>query len=81
MTTRQAVAELARARGPLAAGSFRSVIFEADGRLSFHDHADLATARAHADDAASERWDGTVDAYVVDDRFEIVHTGEHYAER
>lgn len=81
MTTRQTAAERARAKGPLAAGSFRSVVFEADGRLSFHDHTDLASARVHADDAASERWDGVVIAYVLDDRFEIVHTGKHYAER
>jgi len=75
------VAALARGQGQLLPGSFRSVVFEADARVRFHDHADLAGACRHADDAASERWDGIVLAYVVDHEFSVVYAGKHYAER
>jgi hypothetical protein len=49
--------------------------------MSYHDHADFESACAHADDAASEREHGIVHAYVLDDRFAVVHIGKHYAER
>lgn len=56
------------------------MVYEADGRLSFTDHPLLGAACGHADDAASERWDGIVSAYVVDHQFSVVHTGKHYGE-
>lgn len=73
--------ELGLREGPVLAGRFRVVIYEADGRVTICDHDDLAAARAHADDAASETEDGVVIAVVFDDRFEPVHRGTHYALR
>ena len=70
--------EQARRFGPIVAGRFRTLVHEADGRTSARDHDDLATAKTHADDAASEGWDGIVTAYVLDETFAIVHVGSHY---
>lgn len=74
-------AELARRQGPLAAGAFRSVVCEADGRFTFRDHVDLEGARTYADDAATESEDGIVLAFVFDHEFELVHEGRHPLER
>jgi hypothetical protein len=78
---RETLAELARSQGPLAAGAFRSVVCEADGRATFRDHRDLEGARIYADDAASERELGIVLACVFDHGFALVYRGRHYAER
>ena len=68
----------ARAAGPLAAGFYRVVVSEPDGRLSVHDAPDLDAARAHADDAASETEHGVVLSWVFDHTFRIAHVGKHY---
>lgn len=74
----QRAIEDARRLGPVVAGGFRTLVYEADGRTTSCDHRDLATAKTHADDAASEGWGGFVSAYVLDDAFRVVHVGRHY---
>jgi hypothetical protein len=68
----------ARAAGPIAAGSFRVVVFEADGRVHVRDFDELEAARRYADDAASEAEVGVVTSSVLDDQLRVVHRGEHY---
>ena len=68
----------ARSHGPLSAGHFRVVVYEASSRVTFHDFSARALAERYANDAASETEDGIVLAYVVDSSFRIVHTGKHY---
>lgn len=64
-------AALARARGPLAPGHFRTLVLEPDGRINHQDHADLAVAQRHAADARYEP-DQPL-AYVFDEHFEPQH--------
>ncbi|MBK7580741.1 MAG: hypothetical protein IPI67_11095 [Myxococcales bacterium] len=71
-------AAFARAAGPLAMGSLRAVVYEADGRVSCRDFEDLVEARRYADDAVSEGEDGVVLAFIVDAAFSVVGTGRHY---
>jgi hypothetical protein len=68
----------ARAAGPLAKGSYRAMVFEADGRLTHHDFANESQAKAYAIDAASESENGPVSAYVVNSAFFITFRGRHY---
>ena len=68
----------ARAAGPIAAGWFRVVVFEAGGRVSVRDFEEVEAARRYADDAASEVEDGVVTAVVLDDELRVVRWGEHY---
>jgi hypothetical protein len=65
----------ARRGGPIAPGTFRAVVNEADGRVTLHDFADLDAACRYADDAAWEVEDGPVYACVVDSSLLVVHTG------
>jgi hypothetical protein len=74
-------ADLARAEGPLLAGTFRTVVCEADGRFTFRDHDDREGACRYADDAATERESGIVLAVVFDHDFELVYRGRHPLER
>ena len=67
-----------RIAGPIAAGSFRALVYEPDGRATCRDFADLDTARRYADDAASEVEHGVVRSYVLNADFLCVHTGKHY---
>jgi hypothetical protein len=71
----------ARAAGPIAVGSFRAVVFEANARVSVRDFGDLDSACRYADDAASEVEDGVVVSSVLDDQLRIVHRGTHYRGR
>lgn len=71
-------AALARSAGPLPVDGYRVVVSEPDGRWTIRDFTDLATARAFADDAASETENGVVLAWVFDERFRIAHVGTHY---
>ncbi len=68
----------ARKLGPLAAGTYRVVVLEADDRLSAKDFEDLAEAARYADDAASEYGDVSPIAVVVNDRFQVEHRGKPY---
>ena len=54
-------------------------IIEADDRVSTMDFTDLEKAIGYANDAASESDPRPPVAYVVDDRFRVVHEGRHYA--
>jgi hypothetical protein len=71
---------LARGQGPIPRGAFRCVVFEPEGRVTFHEHADRRAACAYADDAASERESGIVLACVFDEHFAPIHEGRHYGE-
>ncbi len=71
--------EHAKRAGPLARGSYRSVVYEADARVTLRDHASLELAILYANDAASETEAGSVLSWVLDDGFRVVHTGKHYA--
>lgn len=70
---------LARGFGPIAAGSFRVVVYDEERRLSFADFVSLEIAAGYADDYASE--DMRIVADVFDDRFRHVGRGQHYALR
>jgi hypothetical protein len=74
---RPAVA-LARALGPMAPGTWRVVVCEADSRVTFRDFTDPDEAQRYADDAASEAERGPVGARIFDDAFEPVGMGKHY---
>ena len=73
----------ARAHGPVAAGSFRVVVLEADQALSVRDFTNLESAQRYAEDAASESDGpgGTPYAYVFDDKLVVLGRGSHYAAR
>lgn len=62
-----------RSIGPLARGTFRTVVFEARGRVTHRDFADLTSASRYADDAAWEVESGPVYAQVVDENFDVVY--------
>ncbi len=64
-----------RRGGPIAPGTYRAIVLEADGRITHRDFASLDDARRYADDAAWEAEDGPVYAHVVDDAYRIVHRG------
>jgi hypothetical protein len=67
---------VSRTTGPIAPSTFRAVVFEADGRITHRDFAELDEARRYADDAAWETEHGPVYAHVVDDGFRVVHRPE-----
>ena len=71
----------ARAHGPVAAGSFRVVVLEADQELAVRDFPSLELAQRYAQDAASESDGpgGTPYAYVFDDKLVFLGRGSHYA--
>jgi len=77
------VVTAARAHGPVAPGSFRVVVLEADSELSIRDFANLEHAQRYAEDAASESDGpgGTPYAYVFDDKLMFLGRGSHYAAR
>jgi hypothetical protein len=70
---------LARGFGPIAAGSFRVVVYDEERRLSFADFVSREIAAGYADDYASE--DVRIMADVFDDQFRHVGRGQHYALR
>ena len=73
----------ARAHGPIASGSFRVVILEADRELTINDFANFEGAQRYAEDAASESDSpgGTPYAYVFNDKLVFLGRGSHYAAR
>jgi hypothetical protein len=77
------VVTAARAHSPVAPGSFRVVVLEADSKLTISDFANLERAQRYAEDAASESDGpgGTPYAYVFDDKFVFLNRGSHYAAR
>ena len=72
------LSEIARRRGPLEAGGYRVVVYEATGGISSKDFGNRVDAERYANDAASETEHGIVQAYVLDGNFEVVYTGAHY---
>ena len=72
-------AALARGFGPIAAGSFRVIVFDEERRISFADFESRELAQGYADDAASEG--GLILADVYDDQLRHVGRGTHYASR
>jgi hypothetical protein len=77
------VVTAARGHGPLAPGSFRVVVLEADRKLTISDFSNLERAQRYAEDAASESDGpgGTPYAYVFDDKLVFLSRGSHYAAR
>ena len=75
------VREAARARGTVPRGSYRVVVLESGGELSFRDFADRETAGQYANDAASESDHPSPLAYVFDDALRLVARGRPYAAR
>ncbi|OAI51405.1 hypothetical protein AYO46_08165 [Betaproteobacteria bacterium SCGC AG-212-J23] len=77
------IATAARAHGPIATGSFRVVVLEADGTLTIRDFASLGSAQRYAEDAASESDGpgGSPCAYAFDDKLVFLGRGSHYAAR
>lgn len=73
----------ARAHGPVAPGSFRVVVLEANSELTIRDFEDFDRAQRYAEDAASESDGpgGTPYAYVFDDKLVFLNRGAHYASR
>ncbi len=69
-------AHMSRGTGPIAPGTFRAIVFEADGRISHRDFDTVDAACRYADDAAWESEHGPVYAHVVDDDFQVVHRGK-----
>jgi hypothetical protein len=62
----------------LAAGTFRVLVREVDGRVRLRDFPDRAAAVRHADDCASEGDPGPAQAWVHDHSLQCVHIGRHY---
>jgi hypothetical protein len=75
------VVAAARDHGPVAPGSFRVVVMEADHGLTIRDFASRERAQRYAQDAASESDGpgGTPYAYVFDDKLVFLGRGSHYA--
>jgi hypothetical protein len=70
-----AFVEQALRRGPLAPGTFRVVVLEADARFTIRDFASLAEAQTYANDAASETDGASPIAKVCDEHGLVVHEG------